>query len=118
MPTPFTSGLRTWIEIDTKALKNNYREFRKIIPKKCKLMSVVKSNAYGHGLVRFSKEMEKLGADWLGVDSIVEGLRLREEGIKIPILILGYTLPEMLEKATQNDLSVTISSFENIRYIV
>ena len=81
-------------------------------------MTVVKSNAYGHGLVRFSKEMTKLGVDWLGVDSVVEGLRLREERIKIPVLVLGYTLPERLETAAKNDISVAVSSFELLRYIV
>lgn len=107
-----TSGLRTWLEIDRKALKNNYQTFRKIIPKKTQLMSVVKSNAYGHGLNDFSQEMEKLGIDWFGVDSAVEALSLRRKGIKKPILILGHTLPEMVEEVTKNKISLTISSFE------
>ena len=61
-------SLRTWIEIDTRALKNNYKEFRRLIGPKCLLMSVVKSNAYGHSLVDFSRAAENLGVDWLGVD--------------------------------------------------
>src|ERR1035437_1377611 len=107
-----TEGLRTWIELDRSAIKNNLAEFRSIIPKKTKLCAVVKSNAYGHSLVDFSKEIEKDGADWLAVDSVVEGVRLREEGIKIPILILGYTLPEKLQEAVDADLSISISHFE------
>jgi len=107
-------GLRTWIEIDKKALNNNYKIFRSIIPKKCRLMSVVKSNAYGHGLVDFSKEISRLGADWLGVDTVVEALALRREGIKKPILILGYTRPSVFKEAVEADISITISTFESL----
>ncbi|MDD5627293.1 MAG: alanine racemase [Patescibacteria group bacterium] len=105
---------RTWLEIDTKAIKNNYQIFRNLIPKGCKLCGVVKSNAYGHGLVDFSKELECLDIDFLAVDSVVEGLRLRKEGIKTPILVLGYTLPSLVKKAAINSLSLTISSFDAV----
>lgn len=107
-------GLRTWIEIDKVAPGKNYKVFRSIIPKKCRLMSVVKSNAYGHGLIDFSEEISRLGVDWLGVDSVIEALALRKAGIKKPILILGFTLPEKLQEAIENDVSITVSSFETI----
>ncbi len=109
-----TTGLRTWIEIDRKAIKNNVAAFRKHIQPLTKLMAVVKSNAYGHGLIDFAFEMERLGADFLGVDSVVEGLALRRQGIKIPILILGYTLPERLKEAAEAHLSITVSTFETL----
>ncbi len=63
--------LRTWIEIDKKAIKSNYKTFRKIA-KGMKLMGVVKSNAYGHGLFTISTILQNLTVDFLGVDSIVE----------------------------------------------
>ena len=111
-------GLRTWIEIDKKAIAHNYRIFRNLIGKKCNMLSVVKSNAYGHGLVGFAKEQEKLGIDYLGVDSILEAFTLRREGIKVPILVLGYTLPEMVGEAIGKDLSITISNFESLAVIL
>lgn len=110
-------GLRTWIEIDKNAIAHNYSVFRSLISKKTKFLGVVKSNAYGHNLVEFAKELEKLGVDYLAVDSVVEGIALRKEGIKIPILILGYTLPEMLEKAVENDLEITVSNFDYFKEI-
>lgn len=103
-------GLRTWIEIDKKAIASNYKIFRSILAPTTKLLSVVKSNAYGHGLVDFSKEVAALGVDWLAADSVVEALRLRKEGITTPILVLGYTLPEMISEAVENNISLTISS--------
>ena len=92
------SGLRTWIEIDTKAIHANYRTFRKLIPKKVRIMGVVKSNAYGHNLTEFALPLERSGVDMLAVDSILEALALRKAGIRVSILVLGYTLPEMFQK--------------------
>jgi alanine racemase len=112
------NGLRTWLEIDKKAIRHNYKVFRSQIGKKCLLMSVVKSNAYGHSLLDFSKEMEKLGIDWLGVDSIVEGESLRKEKISSKILVLGHTLPEKIPSAIENHLSLTVSTLENLKNII
>lgn len=112
-----SNGLRTWIEIDRKAIAHNAKTFRSLLSKKTKLMAVVKSNAYGHSLIDFSKEMESK-ADWLGVDSVVEGIALRKSGNKLPILVLGHTLPERMADAKLNNLSVTISTEEMLRYIV
>jgi alanine racemase len=113
-----TSGLRTWIELDRAAIKHNLGQFRSLLDKKTKLCAVVKSNAYGHSLVDFSKEMEKNGADYLAVDSVVEGVRLREQGVKLPIFILGYTLPEKLQEAVDADLGITISHFEGLEEVL
>ncbi len=110
-------GYRTWIEIDTKALKANYDQFRSIIKKETKLAAVVKSNAYGHGFIDFSKELEKLGIDVIAVDSVTEALRLRKEGIKTQIVVLGYTLPEKIGEADHDNIAITISQFETLREI-
>ena len=83
-------------------------------------MSVVKSNAYGHSLIDFSRATESLGVDWFGVDSIVEAESLRKAGLKKPILVLGYTLENKIETAFKNNISLTISDFstlENLKNI-
>lgn len=106
---------RTWLEISKSAVAANYKSFRKIIPKAVRIMGVVKSNAYGHELFGFSRNLVKLGANWLGVDSISEGYALREIGIKIPVLVMGYTIPQNLPLAGKSNISVTISQFENLK---
>ena len=111
-------GLRTWIEVDTQALKHNLNIFRSLVKPKCKIMAVVKSNAYGHGLVDYSRAIEKMGIDYFGVDSVVEGVALRKAGIKKPILVLGYTLPEMVTRAQANDLDLAVSSFDSLKSIL
>ncbi|KKQ22370.1 MAG: Alanine racemase [Candidatus Wolfebacteria bacterium GW2011_GWC1_37_10] len=110
-------GLRTWIEINQRALKNNYKIFRNLIGRKRLLMAVVKSNAYGHGLIDFSRSVEKLGIDWFGVDSIVEAENLRKNGIKKPILVLGYTLLDKINEAVKNNISLTVADFATLKKI-
>ena len=114
IPKAQRAGLRTWIEIDRQAIKHNFDVFKRLIPKKTKLMAVVKSNAYGHNLIEFSREMQKLGADFLGVDSMTEARALRREGVKLPILVLGYTMPELFAEAAKDDISLTVSTFETL----
>lgn len=109
------TGLRTWIEVDTRALRHNYGVFRKLLNAKTKLMAVVKSNAYGHWLVEFSRMLERCGADWFGVDSIVEARTLRKEAIGKSLLILGHTVPECYQEAARINASVTISNFDALK---
>lgn len=116
MKTKLKNTLRTWIEIDRYAIYHNISEFRKLIKSSVKLMAVIKSNAYGHGLIDFAKTTEN-EVDWFGVDSIIEGLKLRQNGLKKPILVLGYTLPYYLEGAFNYGLSLTVSTFDLINKI-
>ena len=108
-------NLRTWIEVSQQALKNNYGVFRRLVGQKCLMMAVVKSNAYGHGLIDFSRATENLGVDWFCVDSIIEAESLRESGLKKPILVLGYTLQNKIKSALKNDVSLTISDFQSLK---
>ncbi len=81
----------TIVEIDLEALRFNFRELRKKIPKNVKSLCVVKSNAYGHGAIMLSRVLQEEGADLFGTGTVDEATQLREAGIKRPILVLlGY----------------------------
>jgi alanine racemase len=108
---------RAVIEIDTKAAKKNCNTFRKLLKPQTKLLAVIKSNAYGHDLLGWAKLMDQFGADWFGVDSALEGFSLRETGITKPILVLGYTLPANFTLAKKHNLTLTISSWENLKHL-
>ncbi len=99
-------------------MAKNYRLFRKLIGKKAMMMAVVKSNAYGHNIHEFAPEMARLGVDWLGVDSITEAIALRKNGVKTPILVLGFTLPSRYDEARKHSISITMSSFAQIKEAV
>ena len=103
-------GLRTWVEIDLRALEKNTHAVKRFLGKKTLLCGVVKSNAYGHGLVPVARALASFGADWLGVDSAVEAFRLREKGVRIPLLVLGYTLPAHFARASKEKISLTVSN--------
>ncbi len=105
---------RTWIEIDKKAVSHNFLTFKKLINTKTKLLGVVKSNAYGHELMGFSRVLSDLGIDWLGVDSITEAHTLRRHKINNRILVLGYTLPANFDLAGNHGIALTISDFINL----
>ncbi len=105
---------RTWLELEVKASQHNIQAFRQIINPKTKLLAVVKSNAYGHGLIDYTKTIEKK-VDWLGVDSITEARALRLAKIKKPILILGYTLPSFFPEAEKLKINITISNFPSLK---
>jgi len=76
------------VKIDLLALAHNLRQVRMLISKDTKIMGIVKSDAYGHGLFKVSQTLEKNGIDCLGVAYLHEALELREKGIKIPVIIL------------------------------
>lgn len=107
--------LRTWVEVDYKAIENNARTLKSLLVDEAAMMAVVKSNAYGHGMVASAKAALRGGADWLGVDEISEGFELRKKGIKAPILVLGYTLPELYKSAAEKNISLSISSLESLQ---
>lgn len=76
------------LEINLGGCLENYRYFRSKLQDSTKLLVLVKANAYGHGAVEFASLMEDAGADYLAVAYPVEGMELRQAGIKAPIMVL------------------------------
>ena len=76
------------LEINLNACLENYKYFRARLSDTTKLLVLVKANAYGHGAVEFASLMEEAGADYLAVAYPVEGIELRQGGIKSPIMVL------------------------------
>jgi len=89
---PNHSG-RAWIELDRTALHHNVESLRALLPNGCELMPAVKTNAYGHGAVLISRELNRLGVRAFCVATVQEGVELRRHGVDGMILILGYTHP-------------------------
>lgn len=84
---------RTWVEIDTQALRHNVQCLRSALPEHCALMPVLKADAYGHGAVPCARVLRGCGIDGFCVACLSEGIELRRHGIGGEILILGYTHP-------------------------
>ncbi len=80
-----------WVEIDTAALLGNLHAFRRRLGPGVELAHVVKSNAYGHDLQLVAREDEAAGiVHRLAVISVEELARVRDAGVRLPVLVLGY----------------------------
>ena len=103
---------RTWAEVDIDALKHNFDVIRRSVDPKSRIMCVIKADAYGHGAVFLGKLYEKMGADFFAVSNIEEAMQLRENGIKLPVLILGFTPAGMAKELADNNISQAVFSEE------
>ncbi len=104
----------TKVEISKSALVHNIKCFRRLLGDKL-LAPCVKANAYGHGLVECGKIFLEAGADWLSVNSLYEAEKLREDGIKAPIYIMGYVSVDSLERAVDLDCRLVVYNTKTIQ---
>ncbi|MGD2036776.1 MAG: alanine racemase, partial [Desulfobacterales bacterium] len=104
-----------WAEIDLKAIAHNVAELRRITQPESRLMAVVKANGYGHGAIEVAQCALQNGAAALGVARIEEGIRIREAGIRAPVLIFGYTLPQQAADLLEYDLEPCVYAAASAR---
>lgn len=106
----------THVEVDLDRLTANYRAIATaVFP--AKIMTILKANAYGHGLVEVAQHVVKLGAAYLGVAYLEEGILLREQGITTPILVLGGIIGNQVPQFLKHGLTLTASSVEKLTQI-
>jgi alanine racemase len=106
----------TRVEVDLKQLSENFHLIKKYVSP-TKVMSVLKANAYGNGLVRVAQLMEELKADYLGVAVLEEGILLRQSGITLPILVMGGMLGNQIPIFLKYNLTMTASSIDKLNQI-
>ncbi len=86
----------TWIQISKKALFHNINQYRLVIGPALPLAPVIKSNAYGHGMLPIAQLcQENPAVDWLCVALLSEAVQLRAAGITKPILVLSIIDDEL-----------------------
>ena len=107
----------TVCEIDLAAVRNNLSIIRRRAGSACKIMAVVKADAYGHGASPVAKLMATENVDFFAVAMLEEALRLREDGIKTPIIILGGILDGQEGALFDYDLTPLVFSLETMRRI-
>ena len=101
-----------WIEVNLGAIRRNIQRLQAYT--KRPVMAVVKANAYGHGLIEVSKAAVEAGAAWLCVARVEEAIRLRESGIQIPLLVLGFSTPERVADAIKYHISLAVNNDDRV----
>jgi len=113
MNSPLSLPNRTYREtlavIDLDAIADNLHALRNLLPRPVAICAVVKADAYGHGAVPVSRELEARGVEAFGVATIEEGLELRQAGIERSVLVLGVGFTG-IEAAQEHRLEPVIYS--------
>ena len=95
--------------IDLDAIADNLQALRSLLPHSVAVCAIVKADAYGHGAVPVSRELESHGVEAFGVATVEEGVELRRAGIERPILVLGMDFSG-IEAAQEHRLDPVIYS--------
>ena len=106
-----------WIEIDLGQLRRNFALINQDKPARLALLSVVKDNAYGHGAELVAREAVAAGAVMLGVNTLQEGIALRNAGLTVPILVVGERHPDELPFCIEHRLTVSVGDLRIARLL-
>lgn len=101
----------TTLEIDLKALTHNFNFLKSKLSQNTKFLAVVKAFAYGSDAVEVAKHLQDLGADYLAVAYVKEGVALRDAGVTLPILVL-HPQPVNFKTLIDRCLEPSIYSFK------
>lgn len=99
---------RTWVEVDLEIFRKNLNIIRKHVGETIKIMAVVKADAYGHGASQLARVCQDEKIDFLAVACVKEGIALRKDGIKLPVLILSYVDETEVEEMIEYNLIPTV----------
>lgn len=101
---------RTWAEIDLDAARANYTYIQSQLAPSCRVMAVVKADAYGHCVQRIARVYDEAGVTWFAVSNLEEALQLRQMGLSQRILILSYTPPEAVPTLAAQNITTAVVS--------
>ena len=114
------------VRISRERLIHNLHQYMTIAPEG-RVAPVLKSNAYGHGLIEVARIIEadrnsdgrarRNHIPFLVIDSFFEAVALRAARVKMPLLIIGYTRPETIAQSRLRDVSFTITSIDTLQHI-
>ncbi len=101
---------RAWVEVDLDRIAANARTIRRLVHPRADVMGVVKADAYGHGVRDVVPVLLENGISRLAVSMLDEAIQLRRDGVRVPILVLGYTDPRRAEEILHHDVTQTVFS--------
>lgn len=102
---------RTWVEVDLDAIVSNYREASLLLKPGCKVMSILKADAYGLGAAPIANALEAAGCRHFGVAYLDEAIELRENGIQSRLLTFAPIPEELSGIALSNHIESPVVSY-------
>jgi alanine racemase len=103
----------THLEVDLARLRENYRAIAAHVTP-AQVMPVLKANAYGHGLIAVARMLEQEKPFAVAVAYLEEATRLREAGVRMPVLVLGGIVGAQIPQFLEQDLTLTASSVDKL----
>lgn len=108
-------NLLSWVEINDKALVANARALKNATNPNVIFCSVLKANAYGHGLELCANILQREHAtDWIAVNALWEAEKIRNSGITLPLYVMGYIPLSELEHVFTHDVHIVVYNQETI----
>lgn len=100
---------RVCAKIELGAVKSNIEEISGLIPPDTGIIAVIKTDGYGHGALPIAKELEPIDRiSGYGVATAEEAMQLRNNGIRKPVIIIGYSFPSSYEEMIIRDVRLTV----------
>lgn len=104
------------VSISRENLLHNLRTYKEAYPEQM-IAPVLKSNAYGHGLVVIAELLDKEDIAFFMVDSLYEAEVLRRAGIRSRIVVMGYVRPEAIVSTRLSNTDFAIVDIEQLRSV-
>ena len=102
------------VNVSRSALESNLKIFQRICGNAA-VAPVLKSNAYGHGLVQVARILDPAECPFFVVDGYHEALILRNEGIRTPLLVMGFTPSENILGSRLHNVAFMVGDLEQLK---
>lgn len=99
-------------------LKYNLEQIRKYVRPDVKLCVAVKADGYGHNAILTAQLAEEVGAEYLAIATVDEGIELRAAGIKAELLLLSLCTPSEMNAVFENKITPLVFSEEYINCLI
>ena len=106
---------RGYALVDLNSIVSNMKNLKACVKDGTRMVAVIKTDGYGHGSVPIAKVLEQLDFMYgFAVATPEEAFELRDNGITLPILVLGYSFPYSYERMIQEDIRPTVFRYDMV----
>lgn len=112
--TKIDSMRLTHAQVNLTNFKNNIKNIKTLLNPQTKICVAVKANGYGNGVVECAKAATEAGASFLAIAAVSEGIKIRNAGVKTPLLLLSLCCPQEIPQVIENSITPLIFDTEMV----